>query len=161
MLYRGEGNSSLVIQLQKVCLLRSPLTQSRAQSRHVVRLLKNPKSPAALTPDQILALLKAHIRFNERVLTRLLPHVFFRAPQLVRLNDSQLASIHALQDQRPAHRLAKNIPSRAHNVFALLLPDYCSLPRALTVSGQLSGPVIAVEIKVCQAPPTLSDPALA
>lgn len=132
LVYRGEGNSSLVIALKL--------------ERKVIRLLKaDAKQLKNVETENIYSMLMSHIAFNVNVIPAIINTNFYTYPQLIKLNESQIETINQLvRDKRPSFRLDKTISNS--DTYALLLPDYCCLPKSLRQFSS-AGPVISVEIK--------------
>ncbi|XP_054163652.1 inositol-pentakisphosphate 2-kinase-like [Oppia nitens] len=127
VVYRGEGNSSLVVAIQ--------------EERKVLRLFKTSDGNDDPTIDRV----SRQLLFYESVVPRFLSEAFFSRPQIVRLSRDQSLRIDGLVgDKRPRFRRDKQIAR--NEAFALLLPDFCCLPSSLSRFKTI-GSVFAVEIK--------------
>lgn len=150
LIYRGEGNSSLVVALKS--------------KRQVLRLLKSDAKKLQQKNDEnVRSLLLQHIDYNESVLSSALPKFFFTPPKLVCLDHEQLEAIRALvKGKRPSFRLGKTI---SNCDYALLMPDYCTIPKCVSTLVGATGQTLSIEIKPKQGflPlfSLLSDPTLA
>lgn len=130
LIYRGEGNSSLVVAIQPTC--------------QVIRLLKSDAKKLRNANDVLTHLLQ-HIDFNRNVLPDVIGEHLFSSPQLVYLDSQQLDTIKSfVQDKRPSFRLEKTLTNCG---FALLIADCCTIPRAIDGYDWTQHSVIAVEIK--------------
>ncbi|KAI2802260.1 hypothetical protein BLOT_010453 [Blomia tropicalis] len=135
IIYRGEGNSSLVVAIKS--------------SQKVIRILKSNQSTTTNKFDDNRAKIEQlfrHVDYNKFILPNVFPQCFFSQPKLIRLSTSQLEQIRSIVfDKRPAFRMNKSISDCG---YALLMPDYCCIPKSITHS--LLDPIggtLSIEIK--------------
>ncbi|KAH9425699.1 inositol phosphate kinase 1 isoform X3 [Dermatophagoides pteronyssinus] len=130
LIYRGEGNSSLVVAIQPTC--------------QVIRLLKSDAKKLQNANDVLTHLLQ-HIDFNRNILPDVIGEHLFSSPQLVYLESRQLETIKSfVHDKRPSFRLEKTLTNCG---YALLMNDCCTIPPAIDNYDWSLHSVIAVEIK--------------
>lgn len=136
MIYRGEGNSSIVIAL-------------KAQAK-VIRLLKKDGKIMRSSQDHhVRQHPMSSINFIHLIMKPLTDPFLSRAPELIHLKSDFITRLSELVEaHRPAHRLDKTL--MLDDQFALVMDDLCTLPGYLLGKlnkSDLSGPIISVEIK--------------
>lgn len=135
--YRGEGNSSIVIALR-----------DRGQ---VIKLLKG-TSEKHQDVDQLEHLVQSpleNIKFIDHVFRPLIEPYLNSGVHLVHLKSYSIEGLSKkIQAHRPTHRLDKVLI--IDDQYAIVMDDLCALPPRLTKiirSNSLCGPTISVEIK--------------
>lgn len=136
IIYRGEGNSSIVIAL-------------RAQAK-VIRLLKNDEPNQRSSQEHRVAHNPSGIlKFIHLIMRPLADPFLSGSVELLHLKADFVDKLSKHIDvQRPLHRLDKTLP--LDNQYALIMDDLCTLPCWLTKylkPGDLCGPTISIEIK--------------
>lgn len=137
IIYRGEGNSSIVIALK-----------DRAK---VIRLLKKDgKIMKSSLDHHVTQHPMSNIRFIHLIMRPLTDHFLSGSTELVHLKSDFVSIISKrVEAERPLHRLDKIL--HLDDQYALVMDDLCTLSSALTQSIQpeydLCGPTISIEIK--------------
>lgn len=137
IIYRGEGNSSIVIALK--------------DKAKVIRLLKKDGKIMKSSLDHHMSQHPmSSINFIHLTM-RPLTYPFLTGPtQLVHLKSDFINMLSKqFEAERPIHRLDKTL--HLDDQYALIMDDLCALPKALTIGMNLDqdlcGPTISVEIK--------------
>ncbi|KAG8185902.1 hypothetical protein JTE90_028902 [Oedothorax gibbosus] len=130
--YRGEGNAGLVIYLKK--------------EEKVLRLIKQDvESQTSINQEDQLQRLQNQISMVKNVMKPLLGENLVNCPAIVFLHSEDIKMLNNLfSTKRPDFRKHKHV--KEEDSYALVLPDYCTLPPDLKVLPS-TGPVITVEIK--------------
>lgn len=135
IIYRGEGNSSLVIALKS--------------ETKVLRLLKkNGKLLKFSCDNHVQDHLLRTIKFIHQIMRPIINRNLIETPELIHLRSSFVHQLNALvKDSRPSHRLSKTL--MLDDQYALVMNDLCSLPASIlsTCESYLCGPVLSIEIK--------------
>ncbi|KAG9508835.1 Inositol-pentakisphosphate 2-kinase, partial [Fragariocoptes setiger] len=147
MIYRGEGNSNLVIAIKS--------------DAKVLRVLKKDGKIVKFGDDNHVRRHAAStIDFIRNIMRPLSNNYFIDAPTLIHLKSDVIARLNALvKDLRPLHRMNKSLIHEDQD--ALVMTDYCVLRPAILqhYGDHLVGPTISVEIKPKQGflPITMPD----
>ena len=136
VIYRGEGNSSIVIAL-------------KLQAK-VIRLLKKDGKIMKSSQDHHVSQHPMrNIKFIHRIMKPLTDPFLSGATELVHLKSDFINLLSKkVEVERPLHRLDKTL--HLDDQYALVMDDLCTLPTQLTRllgSQDLCGPTISIEIK--------------
>ena len=136
ILYRGEGNSSIVVALKN--------------EAKVIRLLKKDgKIMKSSLDHHVTQHPMRSIKFIHHIMRPLADPFLSGTPELVHLKSDFINKLSKrVEANRPAHRLDKTL--HLDDQYALVMSDLCSIPVKLTrqlSSDDLSGPTISIEIK--------------